>query len=391
MYNTQSKDQKVVTILSILIITSFLVLCNGQFLEVEAYSSEEPIIIAIAGPMTGPYAEFGLAMREGVEIAVEEVNEAGGILGRKVKFLVNDDHSEPREALAVAQKVVSNPKIVGMVGHFFSSCTFAAGPIYQEKGLPTVVVGASHPDIPEIGDYIFQAYPNSTAQGILILDLCLKELGKKNLSILYSSDDYGLGLFEPTSERAKEIGMNLVYSSKFKASGDMDFTPLLTNVSNSGADVLFLIGTYTPMAQMVRQMDLIGLDLPVVCTDGAYQKEFIEIAGESAEEDVYIATWFHPEQKQEAAKHFIEAYTDRFNKAPNMESPLCYEGALVLLNAIERAGTTNGKAIRDEITKTDFMGPTGHITLNEKGGRSMEDMKGLFLQVIDGEFRIFNY
>jgi len=386
-----SKKIRFVLILFFSMIVSFFILYNGQFLEVEAYSSDEPIILAIAGPMTGPYAEYGQAMKEGVEVAVEEINEAGGILGRKVEFIINDDHGEPREALAIAQKVISNPKIVGMIGHFFSSCTFAAGPIYQEKGLPTVVVGASNPDIPEIGNYIFQAYPNSTDQGILMLDFCLKELGKKNLSILYSSDDYGVGLFEPTSERAREIGMNLVYTSKYKASGDLDFTPLLTNVRESGADVLVLIGTYTPMAQMIRQMDLIGIDLPVVCTDGAYQYSFIDIAGESAEEDVYIATWFHPEQKQEAAKNFIEAYTARFNKASNMESPLCYEGAKVLMNAIERAGSINGKAIRDEIYKTDFMGPTGRITLNEKGGRSMEDMKGLFLQVIDGEFKIYDY
>lgn len=389
MYNNKFKGQKVVTILSILIIISSFILGSGQFLEAKAYSSE-PIIFALVGPMTGPSSEWGEAMRDGATIAVEEINQAGGVLGRKLEFIIEDDKGEPREAVTVAQKIVNNPNVVGVVGNFFSSCTFAAGPIYQQEGVPTLATAATHPDIPKIGDYIFRANPRNTAQGAGIIDFCLEVLGKKNIAILYPADDYGRGMFVSASERAKERGVNVVYQASHKTAGELDFTALLTSVRSAGADVLVLASFYTQAAQIVRQMKLVGFDVPVVGADSLYQPGFIEIGGASAE-GVYVATWFHPEGPLPETKLYVETYKARFNKTVNISSPFIYDAVKILAGAIERAGTTDGEAVRDEIAKTDYMGPTGPVTFNEYGGRNIKDLKGLFVQVVDGKFKLLDY
>jgi len=390
MYNNEFKDQRVVTIFSILIIISFFILGSGQFLEAKADSSE-PIMFAVAGPMTGSASEWGEGMREGAEIAAEEINQAGGVLGRELELIFEDDKGEPREAVVVAQKIVSNPNIVGLIGHFFSSCTFAAGPIYQRNCLPVVASASTHPDIPKIGDYIFRSDPDNAGQAAKIIDFCVEVLGKKNFAILYPGDDYGLGMYAPASKRVQELGMNLVYHATHKTAGELDFTALLTSIRSAGADVLVLASYYTQAAQIVRQMRLIGLDVPVVGANSIYQPAFIEIGG-AATEGTYASTWFHSELKRPETKHYVEAYEARFNKAPNIMSPFVYDAVMVLARAVERAGTTDGEAIRDEIAKTDWAGGViGPVTFDEDGGRDVKNLKVLFVQVADGVWKLFNY
>lgn len=388
MYINKFKSQKVVTILSILIITSFFILISSQFSGVEA-TSLEPIIFVVVGPMTGPSSEWGESMREGAEIAIEEINQAGGVLGRKIELIIEDDKGEPREAVAVAHKIVANPNLVAIIGHFFTSCTFAAGPIYQREGIPTLAIASTHPDVPLIGEYIFRPNVTNIHQSIGVIDYCVEVLGKENIAILYPEDDYGRGIFVVASERVKEQGVNIVYQASHRPAGDLDFTALLTSARRTNPDVLALASFYTQAAQIVRQMKLVGLDVPVVTTDGSYQPGFLEIGGAAAE-GVYVATWFHPEGPLPETKRYVETYEAHFNKPADTWSPFAYDAAMILAKAIERAGTLDGESIREEIAKTDYVGPTGRIIFDEDGAPDVKYKKLLFVQVVDGKFKLLD-
>ncbi len=244
--------------------------------------------------------------------------------------------------------------------------------------------------MPKIGDYIFRPNPTNTHQGVGVVGFCIEKLGAKRLAILYPEDDYGLGIFEVARATAEERGAEVVYSASHPPTGEVDFTALLTSAKGANPDVLVLFSFYTQAAQIVRQKELVGLDVPVVGADGLLQPGFLEIAGEHAE-GTYVATWFHPDSDLPETVRYVDAYESRFNKEADTWSPFAYDAVMVLAQAIERAGTTDHQAVRDELAKTDgYVGPTGVITFDEHGAPDVTVKKLLFVQVTGGTFSLID-
>ncbi|MQY69718.1 MAG: ABC transporter substrate-binding protein [Firmicutes bacterium] len=375
-----SRSKSLVLILSLLLMLVFMTVCGT--------AEAEEIQIVVVGPMTGGSAEWGESMREGTQMAVDEINNAGGVLGRRLVFKVEDDQGNPNQAVSLANKIITEPNVTAIIGHFFTSCTMAAGPIYQREGIPIIAIASTHPDVPKIGDFIFRVNPTNTHQGSGVINFAVERLGFKRLAILYVEDDYGRGIFEVAQKTANDLGIDVVYSASHPASGEVDFTALLTRAKAGNPDALMLFNYYTQAAQIVRQMDLVGFEVPVLGSDGLLQPGFLKIGGQYAE-GTYIATWFHPESDFPETVQYVKAYEARFNKASDTWSPFAYDAVMVLAEAIERASTTDHNAVRDEMARTDgYVGPTGVITFDEDGAPDVTFKKLLFVQVKDGKFEL---
>lgn len=355
---------------------SALAACKGN---------EGDIKIALCAPMTGSSAQWGEALKDGVQMAVDEINASGGLLGKKVTVVYEDDKGDPKEAVNVAQKLATDDSVVAVIGHYFTSCTMAASPIYQKAGIPEIAIASTHPDATKAGDYIFRINVTNTHQGAGIAKY-LAEQGKKKIAILYVNDDYGKGISQITSDTVKELGGEVVYIGTVAPSGEQDFTVLLTNVKNSGADALVLLVFYAAGAQICVQAKELSLDIPIVCSDAVYSPDFITLGGDAVE-GVNVATWFHPDSPDPGTRKYIEDFKAKYNRDADTWSPYAYDAVKLLAEAITRAGKVDRSAIRDEIAATKgFQGAVGVTTFNDERVPDVADKKLLMTVVRDGEF-----
>lgn len=361
----------------VLLCISFIVGCQ---------KGEEEINIVMVGPLTGSAAQWGESVKEGVTLAVEQWNEKGGVLGKKISVDFEDDQGDAAQAASVAQKIVSSEKYSGVLGHFTTSCSLAAAPTYQKAGLPDIQIASTNPGSTSAGDYIFRINPTNTAQGSGIISWALSQ-GKKDMAIFYVNNDYGAGMYENAKNTISENGGNLVYEAAIPAEGQDDFSVLLENVVSKGAEVLVLLNYYADNAKIAIQAKEANLDLLIVSSDGAYSADFIKIADKAAE-GVYVATWFHPDSDNPLTIEFLEAYNKRFGKTSDTWAPFAYDAANILLTSIKDAGDDkNHEAIRDNIAKTlNYAGATGDTSFNEERVPDT-GLKTLLMTIVkDGQF-----
>ena len=346
----------------------------------------ETVNIVVAAPMTGSMAQWGEAMQNGAQLAVDQWNENGGVLGKEITLDFEDDQGDPTEAASVAQKITASDKYVGVIGHYTTSCTLAASPTYQSAGLPEIAVASTNPGSTSAGDYIFRVNPTNTAQGRGIVEWVVNEHGKTKIAILYVNNDYGKGMFDIASETVTSLSAELVYSAAISAEGEEDYSVILTNIKDSGAEALVLLNYYADNAKVVMQMDRLGLDILTVSSDGTYSPDFISLAGESCE-GTYVATWFHPDNQLAETQDFLTAYKEAFSIDSDTWAPYAYDATNILLTAIENAGSLDREDIKNELSKTqNFSGATGNITFNEERVPDTTQMKLLFTRIEDGNY-----
>jgi len=211
-----------------------------------AAQSTEPIVFGMVAPMTGDAAEYGTQLERGVRLAVDEINAAGGINGRQVELDICDDKCDPYEASLCAQKMTANEKIFAVIGHVCSSCTLAAGPIYDKAGLTDMTVSSTNPEVTKKGwTHVFRTVANDGMQGPLIADLAFNKLGKSKVAIIYANNDYGKGLLDATQPAITKLGAEVVAVETFAPGVDKDFSAQLTKIAQAGADVLVLLTDYS--------------------------------------------------------------------------------------------------------------------------------------------------
>lgn len=348
--------------------------------------STDEIYIAMAGPLTGNAAQWGESMKNGVELAVEQWNAKGGILGKTIIVDYEDDQGDGAQAASVAQKIVSTGKYAGVIGHFTTSCSLAAAPTYQESGLPDIQVASTNPGSTSAGEYIFRINPTNTAQGSGVVKWALEQ-GKSKIAIFYVNNDYGAGMYEIAKSEIASSGGTLVYDAAIPAEGQDDFSVLLENVVNKGAEALILLNYYADNAKIVIQAKNAGMDLLLVSSDGAYSDDFISIAGEAAE-GVHVATWFHPDSDNPLTIEFLDAYEERYGKISDTWAPFAYDAANIMITSIEKAGDpADLEAIRNQIASTEnFAGATGNTTFNDERVPDIGQKSLLMTVVQDGEF-----
>ena len=321
------------------------------------------IKIGVAGPMTGDQSKFGMDFRNGVSLAVDEWNANGGLLGKKIVLIIEDDQRDPKQAVSVANKIV-NEGAAGIIGHFNSSCSIPASDIYDRAGIPMISPGSTNPQLTEKGyKGVFRVCGRDDQQGKVGADFVIGQLKLKKVAVIHDKTTYGQGLADEF-KKALGDGVQVVYYGGI-VQGDKDFKGVLTAIREKDPELIFFGGIYAEMGLLVRQAKELGLKARFMSGDGSYAEEFVKIAGAQAAEGTYLT--FTPDPNNiPYSKDFITRYNARFGKEGSY-SIYAFDATTIMLTAIKEAGSTNGKAVIDKLRSTEFTGAMGKIKFNEKG------------------------
>lgn len=338
----------------------------AALLAVASLSPAQDIVIGHFGSMTGNTATFGISTDEGVRLAAEEINAAGGVLGRKIRVVTADTQSKPEEAVTAVQKLINQDRVVALIGEVASSRSIAAAPVAQRRGIPMLSPASTNPKVTRIGDYIFRSCFIDPFQGAAMANFATDKLKMKRLAILYDvRNDYSIGLREFFTETVKKNGGQIVADESY-GEGDIDFRAQLTKIKNASPDGIYVPGYYTEVGLICRQARELGIAVPLMGGDGWDSDKTFAI-GRDAVNGCYFTNHYSPDEDRPEVRRFVEAYRKRYNgKQPDAMAILGYDAMHLMADAIRRAGSTKGKTIRDALAATkDFPGASGTITIDQ--------------------------
>ncbi len=331
--------------------------------------SAQDVVIGQYASLTGSEATFGINSSNGVALALEEINSHGGVLGgRKIKIITEDDQSKPGQPSAAVKKLVSNDNVVAVIGEIASSRSLEAAPICQAAKIPMVSPGATNARVTEVGDYIFRVCFIDPFQGTVMAKFALDNLKAKKVAILTDvRNDYSVGLTQYFKEYFQSHGGQVVLERSFSGGGtDKDFRAQLTAIKAAQPDAIFVPGYYTEAGLIAKQARSLGIKVPLLGGDGWDSPKLSEIGG-SAIDGSYFSTHFSPKDSNPKVQDFVKRYQAKFSTMPDGMAPLGYDAMMVLAQAINTAGSTDGSKIRDALAAVkDFDGVTGKITIDAK-------------------------
>jgi len=331
--------------------------------EAQTAESTGDIPIGVYAALTGDQAAFGNATVNGERLAADEINAAGGVLGRKIRLVVEDDQGRAEEAASVVTKLITSNGVVGLIGENSSNQSLAAAPIAQNNHIPMISPSSTNPAVTEKGEYIFRVCFTDPYQGKALAAFVHNELKAKSVAILVDrKNDYSVGLAQFFRKDYEALGGKVVAEQSYSG-GDTEFRPQLTAIKNLAPDVLFIPGFYTEVGQLAIQARDLGINIPLVGGDGWDSSTIIEIGGKSIEGSYFSDHYFVGDTRPIVQK-FVAEYEKRHGKKPEANASLGYDALQIFVAAVRRAGSLDGKAIRDQIAATkDYQGVSGTITM----------------------------
>lgn len=345
--------------------------------------SERTIKIGCAAPLTGDQAQIGIDHCQGVQMAVEEANAAGRLGGARLELLKMDDQRNPAQAVNVAKKLVSDPAVLGVIGHFNSSCTQPASAIYHGAGLTQITAASTNPDLSRQGfKTFFRIAATDDVQGPKGARFAAAKLGVKKLFVIDDKTTYGKGLADAFEAEARALGIE-VLGHEGITQGDKDFNPLLTKIKPLQPDLIFFGGIYPEGALLLRQARALGIAAPFMGGDGIATHTLVELAGEAAAEGTYATMVGGDMKKVPSAAAFVAEYESRYGKLGQW-SAYGYDAANILIRAVESAAAKDRASVLAEMRRIpSFTGITGDVSFDAKGDNQNQFI-GIF-QVTGGE------
>ena len=323
------------------------------------------ILIGEYGSLTGNQATFGQSTHNGIIMAADEVNAAGGINGRKIKIITEDDQSKPEEAATAVTKLISQNSVLAILGEVASSASLAAAPICQSNKVPMITPSSTNPEVTKKGDYIFRMCFTDDYQGPSMADYTAKQLGIKTAAILTDvKNDYSVFLSRDFERRFTEDGGKIVAKASY-SNGDSDFRAQLTSIKPSNPQILWVPGYYTDVGQIAQQARDLGITAPLVGGDGWVSPKLVEIGGKALE-GCYYANHYSYDDPSPVVRNFVDKYKQRFGAKPDGMAALAYDAMHVLADSLKRTKKLDGQSLRDAIAATKgYPGVTGIITIDD--------------------------
>ncbi|MEP6471238.1 MAG: ABC transporter substrate-binding protein [Acidobacteriota bacterium] len=333
--------------------------CGG-----EKAPGADGIQVGFFGALTGPTATFALSGKNGSALAADELNAAGGVLGKRVEFVVEDDRGEASEAASAVSKLITRDHVVALIGENASSRTLAAAPIAQSYGVPIISPSSTNVEVTKKGDYVFRVCFIDSYQGGVLSSFAFRTLNARTAAMLVDArNDYSVGLAEAFRQGFEKLGGRVVGELKY-AEGDSDFSAQLTAIGALHPDVLVVPGYYTDAGLVARQAKSLGVTATLLGADGWDSPKLAEIGG-PAVEGSYFSNHYSVDDPSPSVRRFVDAYHKRYGADPDSIAALSYDAVRLLADAIRRAGSTEGKRVRDALADTkDFEGVTGRITMD---------------------------
>jgi len=323
------------------------------------------LLLGMVGSLTGPEAHFGLGTRDGVTLALEEANDAGGVAGRPLALRAYDAQSKPEEAASAALRLVLQDRVLLVIGENASSNTLAMAPAVSAAEVPLISPSATNPRVTAAGGpYVFRVCFLDSFQGEAMAAFARRTLKLSRLAVLTDvKSDYSLGLADVFRRRFVALGGTVVSEESY-AKGDSDFRAVLTRMKSHQPEAIFIPGYYSDAGPIARQARELGVASVLLGGDGWESGGKLAELGGAAVEGAYYSTHFSPDNPSPQVKRFLQAYQARFGHLPSANAALGYDAARVGIAALRATAGVGGAALRDAIAATrDFEGVTGRITL----------------------------
>ena len=348
-------------------------------------SEAETIAVGEFASLTGKEAAFGQSSHRGTLLAIEELNATGGLLGKKIKFIYEDNRSTQGESATIVKKLITRDRVVAVLGEVASGRSLEAAVICQANKIPMISPSSTNPDVTKKGDNVFRVCFIDSFQGKLLAGFAKRSLKAQKVAIVSDvAAAYSVGLAQFFKEAFVADGGQIVAEHKYTG-GDKDFKAQLTAIKSANPDAICVPGYYTEAGLIVSQARQLGITAPIFGGDGWEAPELLQIAG-TALEGTYYSTHFSAENEEPKIQKFVQSYRAKNNgESPDAMAALGYDSAMVLAEAIKRAGTTESAKLRDAIAATkDYDGLTGQTTLNAQRDATKS---AVIITVKDGKFR----
>lgn len=321
------------------------------------------ITISTAGPMTGQYASFGEQMKRGAEMAVEDLNAAGGVLGEKLKLSIGDDACDPKQAVAVANKFASEG-VVFVAGHFCSGSSIPASTVYEEENILQISPASTNPKLTEEGGpNVFRTCGRDDQQGIVAGSFLADNFGDKKIAILHDKTAYGKGLADETKKQLNARGITETMYEAYTA-GEKDYSALVSKMKGSSVDVLYLGGYHTEAGLMIRQAREQGYDVQLVSGDALVTDEYWKITGPAGEGT--LMTFSPDPRKNPVAEPVVKKFRDT-GYEPEGYTLYTYGAIQAWAQAAEKAGSVDTDKVIAALHSNEFETVLGNIGFDEKG------------------------
>ncbi len=320
------------------------------FLTLTSHSSaaDGVIRLGVLAPLTGTIATFGQEQLNATKMAVDAINAAGGILGKKIQIFVQDDENKPDQAAAATQKLINDNQVSVIIGGMSSSCTMAAAPIAQRAGVIMISPWSTNPKATAAGDFIFRACFSDDFQGAVQANYAVKVLGKKRIAqLLDVSNDGSKGQGEVFQRTAKALGAQIVALESF-GGGDRDFKSQLTKIKAVNPDLIDLPNYYAEDALIMSQAKELGINLPFIGGDGNDSPDLVKIGGDSVE-GFYFTNHYSPEDPRKEVTAFRDKYQSQFKAIPGAGAALSYDAVLLYKMGAEKAKSLDSAKVRDSL------------------------------------------
>ena len=334
--------------------------------------ASDEIKIGVVSEMTGSNATYGTSVVNGMKLALKEVNDKGGVNGKKVSIVVADSKSEPAEAANAMSKLVNQDKTPVVMGIFTSSSAIAAANVSESAKVPFLAIGATNPKV-TLDDKTGKVKPNTFRvcfidpfQRTVGANFVLNELKlKKAVIFVDNSSDYSKGLASFFKQAYTSKGGEIVGEEAYLQK-DTDFKAVLTKIKTMNPEILYVPGYYEEVGKIIKQARELGMNLPIVGGDGWDSPKLSEIAGAGPLNNTFFTNHYSPDDTSPASKAFVDAYVKAYNQKPDAPAVLGYDGARLMIDAISRAGGTEGAKVSKALAETkNYKAVTGDTSLNE--------------------------
>lgn len=345
---------------------------------------KESIKIGFSAPLTGDAASWGLPVKRGAEIALDKINNEGGINGRKLELIFEDDKCDSKEAVTVASKLININKVPAIIGSVCSSVVLAMAPIVEQNKAVLLASAASAPVIKEAGDYVFTIYPLDDYEAGIAAEFAYDKLGERNAAILYANNDYGKGAKDVLEHKFQEKNGAVDILEPYLV-GTKDFRAQLTKIKNSNSDVLFIWGQPNEMVPILMQIKELGIKLPIITTSVDIETDDLKKAGLEIAEGV-IYTIFKTSSNANS-EHLKNEHQKRFEKEPDGLTPFGYDVVLLIADALKNSGVDAARMKDYLYSVKNFPGASGNMSFDQYG-TVIKDFE--FKTVKNGQFVPFS-
>ena len=335
----------------------------GLFAAGCSKSGGNTIKVGSIGPLSGAVAVYGVECKNGIDLAVEEINASGGVNGQMLEIIAEDDEGNPEKSVSAYKKLVTKDRVKYIIGSLTSGCTQAITQSAQAQKIVQIAPAATAPAITDAGNYVFRACFIDPFQGTVGGKFAAENLKAKTAAILYDiGNDYSVGLKENFFNEFERLGSRVVAQESYNT-GDKDFNAQITKIKNVNPDVIYLPDYYGTVALIAKQLRAQGISKPIVGADG--WDGLTENAGDEVLNGFY-SNHYATDSDSAAVQKFVASFKDKYGKLPNAFAALGYDSVCLLKDALVKAGTVDGAAVRDALESTNGDYVTGHLTFDAK-------------------------